>query len=112
MKMLKGYPLRKLKVWDYILILATSFIALELLLGFFAPLVLAMIHSGEIPSEQLGSVFDIGIIITNLISVPLMLLVIYLRKVPFINRKNVWSIIPGLSKEDWRFLAWYTPVAC
>lgn len=48
-------------------------------------------------------------------SIPLMLLVVYWRKIPLFNRKRLSRkdsvLIPGLTKKDWKFLALYIPIS-
>lgn len=109
MDFLRGYKLRDITFSD------------QLLLWIFSPLVLQVIGTfvmlefyggqGEITEEMLPVLLGQGTAIGAIISLPILIFIIIMRKVPLINRRRKWFILPGLSGDDWLFLLWYIPVS-
>lgn len=109
MDFLKGYRLRDITVTD------------QLLLWIFSPIVLQVIGTlgmmevygrrGAITEEMLPRVLGQGTALGAIISLPILIFIIVIRKVPLINRKRKWFVVPGLKGDDWLFLLWYIPVS-
>ncbi|WP_208559426.1 CPBP family intramembrane glutamic endopeptidase [Marinilactibacillus kalidii] len=121
MKLFEGYPLRKILKREQALMWGLSSIVLQLILGFSLsilfvianPEIVMNLSSDEL-SEVLMPMLNTVSIVTTIISLPLLTIVIIWRKIPLVNRKrlkqNRWFHVPGLNKQDWKFLAWYIPV--
>lgn len=110
--MLDGYPLRKYDWKDWVLMGLSSSLFLQvaavIALSYFIGLFMTT-YSPDI----LVSISINGTVFGTLLSLPLTLLVVYLRKIPIFNRKQLSKeesfIIRGLTKEDWSFLVKYIP---
>ena len=110
--MLDGYPLRKYDWKDWLLMGLSSSLFLQFAavigISFFVGLVMT-----NFSPETLVSISVNGTVYGTLLSLPLTLLVVYLRKIPIFNRKQLSKeesfIIRGLTKEDWVFLVKYIP---
>ena len=114
--MLKGYPLRDYTWKDWVFLILTSGLVLQLIAAF-----LGTMTSDVDPNNIDVLIAEFDWIAVNasvygtLISLPLTLLVVYWRKIPIFNRKQLSRsesfILPGLTKSDWSFLAKYIPAS-
>jgi membrane protease YdiL (CAAX protease family) len=112
MELLKGYPLRKITVKEQIVLWILSPIVLQQVMVFLLAFIRGAMAPGETMSpEALMDLALRGSALGMIVSLPILALVLVWRKIPLINRKQVWSILPGISKEDWKFLLWYIPVS-
>lgn len=116
--MFEGYPLRKYTLGDWLLMLMSSAFVLQILMlllsvqftQYFPELFFGSLQSDvEIYSElaYFSAVFG------TILSLPLTLLIVYLREIPLFNRKQLTEeesfIVRGLDKADWKFLVKYIP---
>lgn len=115
--MLEGYPLREYTWKDWILMILSTSIVLQLLVTFGA-LYLSDFESISDPALAQITIMRISIngsVYGTLISLPLTLLAAYWQKIPLLNRRSLNKeesvVLPGLNKKDWVFLAWYIPVS-
>lgn len=110
--MLEGYPLRKYDWKDWLLMALSS----SLFLQFFV-IILASNYmnyfGGGLTFEGLAELSIYGTVFGTIISLPITLLVVYYRKLPFFNRKQLTKeqsfIFRGLTKDDFFFLLKYIP---
>lgn len=114
--MLKGYPLRNYTWKDWVTIILTSGLALQFMIAFFAAMLSDVDpNNTEALMTQMAQITINAAVYGTLLSLPLTLWVIYIRKIPIFNRKKLskseWFIIPGLTKKDWSFLAKYIPIS-
>lgn len=115
--MFDGYPLRKYTWKDWLLMIGSSSIMLQLIVTFGALFMsdFEYITDPAIATAAITRISINGSVYGILISLPLTLLAIYWRKIPLINRRGVSKedsfILRGLNREDWKFLAWYIPVS-
>lgn len=114
--MLKGYPLRDYTWKDWVLMILTSGLSLQFIISFFASLMSDVDPTNvEALMAQIERITINASIYGTLLSLPLTLWVIYIRKIPIFNRKKLRKsesfIIPGLTKKDWNFLAKYIPIS-
>lgn len=114
--MLKGYPLRDYTWKDWLLMVLSSSLLLQIVVTVGATLMSdfnAMDFDAML--EEVTRISINGTVYGTIISLPLTLLVIYWRKIPLINRRQVSLaesfIVPGLKKEDWKFLVRYIPLS-
>lgn len=120
--MLNGYPLRKYTWKDWLLMIFTSSLVLQIVVAIGASFLVDIDLSGldsetvRMMTEQ--EVLRLSINSTvygTIISLPLVLLAIHWRKIPLINRRhlsrNESFLIRGLNKEDWKFLLRYIPIS-
>lgn len=118
--MFAGYPLRKYRVLDWLLIFLTSalvlqFVMIQLLSKMtqaFPDIFYPNIYTNE---ELLSTILRDSSFLGTILSLPLTLFVVYLRKIPFFNRKHLSKkesvLIRGLNKKDWHFLVRYIPIS-
>lgn len=116
--MLDGYPLRKYKVMDGVLMIMVSTFVLQILVTLlsskmvqvFPNLFFEGVHS---EAEVISKLIYVTSFLGTVLSLPLTLLVVYWRKIPFFNRKHLTKeesfVVRGLSKKDWKFLVKYIP---
>ena len=117
-KMLGAYPLRRYTIKDFLLIMISSSLVLQLVvtglsirfIDFYPEEFILSFQSAELMLEQL--IYYSGAIGT-ILSLPLTLLVIKKRKLPIFNRKQLTKeesfLIRGMTKKDWKFLVRYIP---
>lgn len=112
--MLDGYPLRKYDWKDWLLMAIASSLALQLI-SMYLTVNLVSMFSRDFSEETLLVWTMRGTVLGAILSLPLTLLVIHLRKIPLLNRKGLSKeesfIIRGISKDDWKFLAKYIPIS-
>lgn len=115
-----GYPLRKYTIKDWLLIIITSSLVLQLLTTLLTVNIVSVFpgylrENIQFNPEGLNQLIYQAAAIGTIISLPLTLLVIYKHKIPFFNRKQLSKeesfIIRGLTKEDWKFLLYYIPAS-
>lgn len=116
--MFEGYPLRKYKLGDWLLMLLASAFVLQILL-----LILASGITQSYPdlffsnlqseTEIVSELINFSAVFGTILSLPLTLLVVTQRKIPLFNRKQLNRqesfVVRGLDKEDWKFLVQYIP---
>lgn len=114
--MLKGYSLRDYTWKDWLLMALSSSLMLQVIVTLGATIMSdfnAMDY--ETMLEEITRVSINGTVYGTLISLPLTMMVIQWRKIPLINRRQVnirdSFILPGLKKEDWKFLLKYIPLS-
>lgn len=117
MKFIEGYPLRKIKVSDQILMWLVSPIIFPFFTSILFGIVYGVMNAHLSADELLQSFASMEGLMTFIAftgSLVLSIIVIAAKKIPVMNRKrlsdNQWSILPGLTRKDWRFLSWYIPV--
>lgn len=113
--MLKGYPLREYTWKDWLLMIISTSLVLQVIVTYGA-LYLSDIGSMSDPAMIEGTLIRISIngsVYGILISLPLALLAVYWQKIPLLNRKGLSKeqsfILRGMDREDWLFLAKYIP---
>lgn len=120
MKMFDGYPLRRIKKREQLLLWGISPLIMQLIVGLFLSTYAIRVNPPAVLTED--AVLELvnvqmqrGFVIGSIISLPLLVWAIVARKIPLVNRKQVererWFLFPGLEKKDWFFLAWYIPVS-
>jgi len=117
--MLEGYPLRKYTWKDWLLMILTSsiFVQVFLVTTFSSILTVASLQMPEvnITPDMVVKVINNGSVIGIVLSLPLTLLVVHWQKIPLINRKQLSKEesfgLPGLTKDDWSFLIRYIPIS-
>lgn len=115
--MLEGYPLRKHNWKDWLALILTSSLVLQLLLISIFSNVLLLINTSmagtNVELEIISEALTKGTVMGTLISLPLTLLMVHWLKIPLFNRKQLSkeesSFIRGLSKKDWDFLKSFIP---
>lgn len=116
--MFEGYPLRKYKLGDWVLMLMASGFFLQIVLLFFSTQTIyyfpdRFFETMQSEAEILTAIINFSAVYGTLLSLPLTLLVVYSRKIPLFNRKQLTRkesfIVRGLDKEDWKFLVKYIP---
>lgn len=112
--MLDGYPLRKYDWKDWLLMALTSSLFLQVVAVVVLSYLAGFLMAGY-SSEMVLSISVNGTVYGTILSLPLTLLVVYWRKIPIINRKQLSKqesfLIRGLTKEDWKFLVKYIPLS-
>ncbi|MDN6731879.1 MAG: CPBP family intramembrane metalloprotease [Atopostipes suicloacalis] len=118
--MLKGYTLRKYTVKDWLLIIITSSLLLQIVVTVLGIKFIDIFPEYLLPYFQTRSEMTKGIVyfsgaLGTILSLPLTLIAIKKRKIPFFNRKQLTKeesfIIRGMSKKDWKFLIIYIPTS-
>lgn len=118
--MLEGYPLRKYKVGDWLLMLLASTMILQLVMIVFSSQMVYYFPDrflGGLQSEAeiVSELVYLSTIFGTILSLPLTLLVVYSRQIPLFNRKQLTKeesfVVRGLDKEDWKFLVRYIPAS-
>lgn len=114
--MFKGYPLRKYSWKDWLLMIISSSLVLQVIVTSGAAFITDLNTADvDVLIEELTRITINGTVSGTLISLPLTLLSIYWRKIPLINRRQIsWEesmVLPGLKKEDWKFLIRYIPIS-
>lgn len=108
--MLTGYPLREYNWKDWLGMIVSS----SLVLQFIAIIVLSYFVSNP-TLENLTTASFYGTVYGTILSLPVTLLVVYFQKIPLFNRKQLSKkesfILPGMTKEDWKFLVKYIPTS-
>lgn len=112
--MFDGYPLRKYNWKDWLwMIIGSSLFLQVVMVIILSYLIAAMVSNPTL--ETLAEASFYGSVYGTILSLPVTLLVVYLRKIPLFNRKQLSKeesfIIRGLTKEDWNFLVKYIPVS-
>jgi len=112
--MLDGYPLRKYGWKDWVFMILSSSLVLQVILTFIlSPIMVSFVD--EITNELIVQISIYGTIYGTIASLPLTLLVVYWLKIPLFNRRQLSKddsfIVRGLTKADWKFLAKYVPVS-
>jgi len=112
--MLDGYSLRKYGWKDWLFMILTSSLVLQIILTFIlSPIVVS--NADEITNELIVQISVYGTIFGTIASLPLTLLVVYWLKIPLFNRRQLSKddsfIVRGLTKADWKFLAKYIPLS-
>lgn len=110
--MLDGYPLRKYDWKDWLSMALSSSLFLQFATVIGISLFVGLFMTTYSP-ETLLSISINGTVYGTILSLPFTLLVVYFRKIPIFNRKQLSKeegfILPGLTKEDWLFLVKYIP---
>lgn len=118
--MFEGYPIRKFTIKDWLLIIVTSSLVLQLLVTRLSLNVISFLPEKlllffQIEAQGIAQLIYSAAVWGTIISLPLTLLVIYKNKIPFFNRKHLTKeesfIIRGLTKSDWKFLLPYIPLS-
>ena len=114
--MLKGYPLRDYTWKDWVFLILTSGLVLQLIAAFLGTMTSDVDPNNiDVLIAELDRIAVNASVYGTLISLPLTLLVVYWRKIPIFNRKQLSRsesfILPGLTKSDWSFLAKYIPAS-
>lgn len=110
--MLDGYSLRKYNWKDWVLMGLSSslFLQVAAVIGFSYFIGL---YTTTYSPDTLVTISVNGTVWGTILSLPLTLLVVYFRKIPIFNRKQLSKeesfIIRGMAKEDWVFLIKYIP---
>lgn len=116
--MFEGYPLRRYKIMDWLLMLMTSAFVLQFVIILLSSQVIQyfpdiFLGSSQSEAEIISEFTYFATVFGTILSFPLTLLVIYIRKIPLFNRKQLTKkesfIVRGLDKGDWKFLIKYIP---
>lgn len=115
--MLDGYSLRQYDWKDWALMTISSSLVLQVIFSLgianFGPVIMGIISDSPLTYEVFEQYVFLGIVYGTIASLPITLLVIYWRKLPLINRRQLTKkqsfIIRGLTKKDWKFLLKYIP---
>lgn len=107
-------PARRLTFGDYLVTFFSTNVALQII----GTIIYVLFNLNRLAREGLTFLLntstDLAIYMT-LLSLPVMLGVIYWRKIPLFNRKQLLpkesAFLPGLTKKDWKFLGVYIPVS-
>lgn len=117
MRFLQGFPLRRTKISDQILMWLVSPIIFPFITSILFGLIFGLMNAHLSEEELLQSFVQLEGVMTFIAfagGLVLSVIIIYTKKIPLMNRKrlsrNEWSTLPGLTGEDWKFLAWYVPV--
>ncbi|GAB2317996.1 hypothetical protein IRB23SM22_02540 [Alkalibacterium sp. s-m-22] len=117
MRFLQGFPLRRTKISDQILMWLVSPIIFPFIISILFGLVFGLMNAHLSQEELLQSFVQLEGVMTFIAfagGLVLSVIIIYAKKIPLMNRKRLsrseWTILPGLTGEDWKFLAWYIPV--
>ena len=112
--MLEGYPMRKYNWKDWLFMILSSSLVLQIVAVFVLSFSTNLLV-GEINPEILTKISIHGTIYGTIVSLPITLLVVYWLKIPLFNRKGLGKrksfILRGLTKEDWSFLVKYIPIS-
>jgi membrane protease YdiL (CAAX protease family) len=117
--MLDGYPLRKYDWKDWVLMIISSSLVLQVVFSMgmvnVGPVVMSVLSDIPITREILEQFLFSGTVYGTLASLPITLLIVYWRKIPLFNRRQLTKeqsfIIRGLTKSDWKFLLKYIPTS-
>lgn len=117
--MLDGYPLRKYDWKDWVLMIISSSLVLQVVFSMgmvnVGPIVMSVFSDISITREMLEQFLFSGTVYGTLASLPITLLIVYWRKIPLFNRRQLTKeqsfIIRGLTKSDWKFLLKYIPTS-
>jgi len=112
--MLAGYSLRQYDWKDWLFMILSSSLVLQIILTFIlSPILLSF--ADEVSPELVVQISVYGTIYGTIASLPLTLLVVYWLKIPLFNRRQISKedsfIVRGLTKADWGFLAKYIPIS-
>lgn len=113
--MLKGYTLRNYTWKDWVLLIVSSSIVLQIIVLFGASFMADLaVNDYDTMVRQLDAIAVNATVYGTIISLPLTLLVVSWRKIPIFNRRQIpkseWFIIPGMTRNDWSFLVKYIPI--
>lgn len=112
--MLNGYPLRKYTWKDWLFMVLSSNLVIQLVAVFVLSFFMG-IFVNNITIEIIGEISIYGTIYGTIASLPLTLLVVYWLKIPLFNRRQISKknsfMIRGLTKDDWKFLLKYIPIS-
>ncbi len=117
--MFNGYPLRKYDWKDWLFMIVTTSLFMQIVvtvvLSNLLILEIGPFAGVTLTEENFLSITYQGTVFGTILSLPLTLLVVYVRKIPLFNRKGLTRkesfIIRGLSKDDWLFLLKYIPIS-
>src|SRR5699024_3242636 len=117
--MLDGYSLRKYDWKDWVLMIISSSLVLQVVFSmgmvYVGPVVMSVLLDISITIEMLEQFLFSGTVYGTLASLPITLLIVYWRKIPLFNRRQLTKeqsfIIRGLTKSDWKFLLKYIPTS-
>jgi len=117
--MLDGYSLRKYDWKDWVLMIISSSLVLQVVFSMgmvnVGPVVMSVLSDISITREMLEQFLFSGTVYGTLASLPITLLIVYWRKIPLFNRRQLTKeqsfIIRGLTKSDWKFLLKYIPTS-
>jgi membrane protease YdiL (CAAX protease family) len=117
LRFLQGFSLRRTKISDQILMWLVSPIIFPFITSILFGLIFGLMNAHLSQEELLQSFVQLEGVMTFIAfagGLVLSVIIIYAKKIPLMNRKrltrNEWTILPGLTGEDWKFLAWYVPV--
>ncbi len=112
--MLEGYPLRKYDWKDWLFMALSSSLFLQVITVLVLSWAAGFLVS-QFTMETIASISIYGTVYGTILSLPLTLLVVYWRKIPILNRKQLSKqesfLLRGLTKEDWKFLVKYIPLS-
>lgn len=118
MKFTEGYPLRKITIGEQLLMWLVSPVFFPLFASILFGVVYGVMNTGQAADELLEGIGSLDGFISFIGftgSLLLMALIIKVKKIPIMNRKRLKrqesAGIRGLTKEDWKFLAWFVPVS-
>lgn len=116
MKLIKGYPLRKITIGEQLLMWLASPVFFPLFASILIGVIYGVINAGQSPDvliEGIGSLDGLITFIGFTGSLLLMAFIITVKKIPVMNRKRLSKDeaagVSGLTREDWKFLAWFIP---
>lgn len=117
--MLDGYPLREYEWKDWVFMIVSSSLILQVVFSVIganlAPILLSLSSEGSVTFEGLQQILVSATVTGAIASLPITLFVIYKRKIPLFNRKQLSKkesfLIRGISKKDWKFMLGYIPAS-
>ena len=112
--MLDGFPLRKYDWKDWLFMIITSSLFLQIIGGFI--LTFSVMYAVEfVTMDMLIETSIYATVYGTILSLPLTLWVVYRQKIPLFNRKQLSKeesfIFRGMTKKDWKFLLVYNPTS-
>lgn len=112
--MLEGYPLRKYTWKDWLFMVLSSNLVVQLIAVFVISFFMGMFVN-NVTMELIGQISVYGTVYGTIASLPLTLLIVYWLKIPLFNRRQRTKedsfILRGLTKDDWKFLLKYIPLS-
>lgn len=118
MKLTEGYSLRKITFGEQLLMWLVSPVLFPLFASILVGIAYGVMSTGQSPDELVEGISSLDGLVTFIGftgSLLLMTLVITIKRLPIMNRKqlskNESAGIRGLTKDDWKFLAWFIPVS-
>ena len=112
--MLDGFPLRKYDWKDWLFMIITSSLFLQIIGGFI--LTFSVMYAVEfVTMDMLIETSIYATVYGTILSLPLTLWVVYRQKIPLFNRRQLSKeesfIFRGMTKKDWKFLLVYIPTS-